>query len=318
MLLMNEFELIRHYFQRHAIQRDDVIVGIGDDAAILRCPSKQQLVSTMDTMVDDVHFNHLITPLAVGHKLATVNLSDIAAMGAVPAWASLSLSMPDFQASWLEDFSQGFMRTLCEHGVALIGGDSVRGPLSVTCQLTGFVPEGEALTRAGAQVGDIIVVSGTLGDAGRALQLQQQGQPVSDYWCDALQYPTARVALGQALRGMATAAIDISDGLLADCQHILTASGVGAVIDIEKVPLSESMCTEVDAATGRQLALTAGDDYELCFCIPEDKLPVLSECSTRFDVPLTPIGRITAEPSLRVVDAYGCAVTVEQQGYRHF
>jgi thiamine-monophosphate kinase len=315
---MNEFELITHYFESQTVQRNDVVLGIGDDAAVLQCPEKQQLVSTMDTMVEGVHFDANISAHAIGYKLAIVNLSDIAAMGAVPAWASLSLSMPVYDKVWLKDFSQGFLQALAAHHVQLIGGDTIRGALSFTCQLTGFVPIGQALTRAGAQVNDVIVVSGYLGDAGRALALQQQVGNVSAEWQQGLEYPTARIALGQALRGIATAAIDISDGLLADCQHILERSGMGACIQVDKLPLSEKMRMTVDRKQAQHFALTAGDDYELCFCVPQAALPRLASLSDQLNILLTPIGQITQEKALVVLDENNQSILLNTQGYRHF
>lgn len=315
---MNEFELITHYFQRQTIQREDVILPIGDDAAVLQCPIQQQLVSTMDTLVEGVHFDQHMSPEAIGYKLAMVNLSDIAAMGAMPAWASLSLAIPSIDEKWLDGFCRGFFNALKKYNVQLIGGDSVRGSLTLTCHLMGFVAPGEALTRRGACVGDIILVSGYLGDAGLALQRQSEGKDVDPYLLKRLQFPDARVNLGQALKGIANAVIDISDGLLADCQHILQQSGVGAKIEVAQLPLSQAMCEETDFMQAVQLALTSGDDYELCFCVPPNKLSLISDLSKKLKLPLTPIGEVTQQKDLLVFNHDGSQLHFATSGYNHF
>ena len=271
---LGEFDVIAQLRERCALPRADVRVGIGDDGAVLRVPGGQQLVVAMDTLVEGVHFPRDTAAADIGWKALAVNLSDLAAMGAAPAWATLALTLPRALPRWLNDFAVGFARLARTHRVSLVGGDTTRGPLTVTVQAHGFVPSGAALLRAAARVGDAIYVSGTLGDAAAGLAVAQRrlvGTRKADAaWLRArLDRPTPRVALGLALRGLAHAAIDVSDGLAADLTHVLDASRVGAEIDMTRLPCSSALRRATpDAAHRARWQLAGGDDYELCFTVP--------------------------------------------------
>ena len=314
-----EFSLIDRYFAHHAEGHEDVVLGVGDDAAVLRVPAGYDLVVTTDTMVAGVHFPESTTAEDIGHKLLAVNLSDIAAMGAVPRWASLALTLPEVDEDWLDGFCQGLFTHAAMHNVALVGGDTTRGPLTLSITLHGLVAEGQALRRAGARVGDAIYVSGCLGDAGLALQ-HELGNITVDSVAEILprlHRPTPRVALGQALHGMASAAIDISDGLLADLGHILKASGVGARIELEALPVSAAV-QPITRTGDWSLPLAAGDDYELCFTVPAERVDTLQEKLANLDVTVTRIGQIETEAGLRCFDASGECYAPQAVGYEHF
>ncbi len=315
---MNEFDLIRRYFAGRGVRRDDVPLGIGDDAALLMPPPGQLLAVTVDTLHSGVHFAPDIPPADLGHKALAVNLSDLAAMGAEPAWATLALSLPQADEAWLAAFAEGFFALAERHGVQLVGGDTTRGPLSVSVQVQGFVPQEKALTRRDARPGDHVFVTGSLGDAGAGLAIEQGRSefagPPADFLLARLHRPTPRVGAGLALRGLATAAIDISDGLAQDLGHILAASGVGAVLDIDRLPLSdELLASGIDRPW--RLAASAGDDYELCFTAPADADLGVADA---LDCPLTRIGRITAEPGQRWLDADGQPCELSSRGWDHF
>ncbi len=238
---MSEFDLIRDYFTDVGARRTDVDLGVGDDCALLEVPAGQQLAISIDTLAAGTHFLPDCDPESLGHKSLAVGLSDLAAMGAEPAWATLALTLPDHDPGWIAAFSRGFAALAGAHGVSLVGGDTTRGPLSVTVQVHGLVPAGRAIRRSGAAPGDRVYVSGTLGDAGLALRRILSGEPVDPVARARLERPTPRVALGLALRGVASAMIDVSDGLAADLGHILAASGVGAEIDLTALPLSAAV-----------------------------------------------------------------------------
>ncbi len=267
----SEFEIIRRYFMRQSLKRDDVLTAIGDDAAVLRVPAGQELVVCMDTLVSGVHFPCETAASAIGHKSLAVNLSDLAAMGATPAWATLSLTLPENDSTWIDEFSRAFLALADRYNVQLVGGDTTRGPLSVTVQAHGLVSQGEALMRKGAAPGDRIYVTGTLGDAGLALQLQESA-PVS--LRKKLDYPEPRIEAGQLLAGLASAAIDISDGLLADLGHLLEDADAGASLQVDSLPRSKAFISSLQKSVSQQpsryyeLPLSAGDDYELCFTVP--------------------------------------------------
>lgn len=247
---MAEFDLIARIRQR-VVLRDDVVLGIGDDGALLAPPPGQLLAVTMDTLNAGVHFPPETAPADIGWKALAVNLSDLAAMGAEPAWCTLSLTLPRADTAFVDGFCDGFLALAAQHGVALVGGDTTRGPLSVSITAHGFVPAGAALRRDGARIGDEVWVSGSLGDAAGALRQWQAGAPMAPALRDRLDRPTPRVALGQALRGLASACIDISDGLLADLTHICRASGVGAEVDIDALPASDALRSAFDADVRR-------------------------------------------------------------------
>jgi len=297
--LMSEFALIRQFFTALGAARADVALGVGDDCALLKVPAGQQLAVSIDTLTAGVHFFADCAPAAVGHKALAVGLSDLAAMGAQPAWATLALTLPSADAAWLAAFSAGFAELAHAHDVQLVGGDTTRGALSVTVQVHGFIPDGAAVRRAGAQVGDVICVSGTLGDAGLALRGMLAGSAVAPELQQRLEYPTPRVQLGLALRGLATAMIDLSDGLFGDLAHLLTASGVGAEVALAQLPLSPLVAAAVAQADDWALPLASGDDYELCCCVPAAQLATAQARAAAVGVALQPIGRIEAATGVR-------------------
>jgi thiamine-monophosphate kinase len=309
---MAEFDLIARIRQRVA-SRGDVVLGIGDDCALLAPPPGQQLAVTMDTLNAGVHFPPETAPADIGWKALAVNLSDLAAMGAEPAWCTLSLTLPQADATFVDGFCDGFLALAAQHGVALVGGDTTRGPLSVSINAHGFVAAGEALRRDGARVGDEVWVSGTLGDAAGALRQWQAGAPMAPALQARLDRPTPRVALGRALRGIASSAIDVSDGLLADLAHVCHASGVGAEIDVDALPASDALRAAFDADVRRTLQATGGDDYELCFTAPVAQRAALEALSRALALPLACIGRIV--PGTRVA-CVGLPPGIV--GYQHF
>lgn len=289
--MLSEFGLINRYFKRPA-GRSDVVVSVGDDGAVIEPPVGYQLVQTMDTMVETVHFLPDVAPFDLGYKLLAVNLSDLAAMGAKPAWALLSLTLPDVQSEWLEAFSNGLFYLADQHRVAIVGGDTCRGPRSLSMQLTGLVPKGQYLTRAGAGPGDSIFLSGTIGDAGLALAQLLSGEGAPSELLRPLLRPVPRVELGLGIRDLASAAIDISDGLAADLGHLLDASRVGAEIDLQKMPLSDAVRERVTELRDWSLPLSSGDDYELCFTLPDEKEGQMIESLAGVNVPVTKVGKI--------------------------
>lgn len=313
-MALDEFALIRRYFSP-PIARNDVTLGVGDDAAVLAPEPGQELVVTTDTLLVDVHFPGDLPPDAVGYRSLAVNLSDIAAMGATPCWATLALALPSPDESWVGAFARGFLELADEFGVTLVGGDTVKGSLGITVQVIGQVPAGEALTRAGACPGDVVMVSGVTGLAAAALQLRGTGRPVPEAAARRFDRPYPRISLGLALRGRASACIDVSDGLAADIVHILTASDCGATLDAEKL----CMPALGDAFTPDQrlsLALDGGDDYELCFTCTAQSAealqgdPVFAGCRE--------IGVVESWPGLRLRAADGACSEYRSQGYRHF
>jgi thiamine-monophosphate kinase len=313
---MNEFSLIRHYFATQTTQRSDVTLGIGDDGAIIDIPSGYQLVITTDTLVAGVHFPVNTQPTDIGHKALAVNLSDLAAMGATPAWVTLALTMPSADRLWIGHFCTGLFRLADAHQVALIGGDLTRGPLSITIQAMGLIPTNQALKRSGAKPGDLIYVTGTLGDAGYALNHLNKSIDVS--LIERLNKPAPRVEIGKKLRRIATAAIDISDGLCADLSHILAASQVGARVNVDLLPLSKELLKATDRASALSLALGAGDDYELCFTVSADQQENLARLLTNTDCNHSYIGTITAEPGLVLHYDNHSLFQGAIHGYQHF
>jgi thiamine-monophosphate kinase len=297
---LGEFELIRRFFmRRHAASaaQSGVILGIGDDAAVLALPPGTELVAAVDTIVAGRHFPPGTDARSIGHRALAVNLSDLAAMGATPAWATLALTMPSVDAAWLERFSGGLLDLADANGVALAGGDTTRGPLTVTVQLLGHVPRGTALRRSGGRAGDLLAVTGTLGDAGAGLHFVTT-PPTADTRLAALElvrrfdYPTPRVRFGLAARGIATAAMDLSDGLIGDLPKLAQASGVGAHVAIERLPLSEAMRAAVPGTQARDWALAAGDDYELLLAVPAPHYAELKAEADQLNLRLTTIGEL--------------------------
>ncbi len=319
---MAEFALIERIRARAATRRADVLLGIGDDAAVLDPQPGMQLAVCTDTLNAGVHFPAGTAPDAIGWKALAVNLSDLAAMGAEPAWALLALSLPAADAALVDALGAGLLRLAETHGVALVGGDTTRGPLSLAVTALGQVPAGLALARGGARAGDAIVVTGTLGDAAAGLELALHAPHATDAHAQALRarldYPQPRVRAGIALRGRASACIDISDGLLADLGHLCVASGTGAEVELEALPLSGALAALRPSGEARMLALGGGDDYELCASVPprqvDTALAALHQCGCGGTV----IGRIVAGSGVRVRDGRGNTVTPARRGYEHF
>lgn len=315
--MTSEFDLIDRYFSRPAFQAD---LGVGDDAALLRISPGAQLAVSTDMLVSGTHFFADADPRQLGWKALAVNLSDLAAMGAQPRWATLALALPGVDESWLSAFSQGFFDCADQFGVDLVGGDTTRGPLTICVQIMGEVPSGAALRRDAAEIGDDVWVSGRLGGAALALAALQGKAPSLENQDDvlALHTPQPRVALGLALRGLAHAAIDISDGLLADLGHILERSGHGAELLFDKLPYSPALGSMLSTALGRRCLLAGGDDYELCFTAAPARRESIAALSQQLRLPLTRIGRIVAGAGVSVLDAQGKVVTVDGTGYDHF
>jgi len=295
---MKEFELINRFFTGRGITRRDVDLGIGDDCALVTIPEGCQLAVTTDTLVEGVHFFSDISPKALGHRILAVNLSDLAAMGAEPAWISIGLTLPNVDETWLEQFTEGMHDIAEYYNVQLIGGDTTQGPLTITVCAKGIVPKGKALTRSGAKVGDWLYVTGDLGDAALAIEARKQGWELSDedrsYAQKKFDYPAPQVAAGQVLRGLANSAIDISDGLLADLSHILTHSGVGATIHADKVPFSNALKNLPNEEVRLMLAMAYGDDYQLLFTVPDSNRVAVEKRLAEYGVTPTCIGQINA------------------------
>jgi thiamine-monophosphate kinase len=318
---LGEFALIERYFRKAGAMRADVRLGVGDDAALLECPPGSELVAAIDTLVAGVHFPADSPPASIGHRALAVNLSDLAAMGARPAWALLAVTLQELQERWLEEFTGGFAALARSCDVALVGGDTTSGPLCVTVQILGHVPRGSALLRSGGRPGDRVFVSGSPGDAAAGLALEQgrlQAAPAAgSYLRGRFLYPAPRLALGNSLRGYASACIDVSDGLLGDVDKLARASGCGVRIEWNDVPVSEHLLSAVGERRARELALTGGDDYELCFTIPESKVALV-----RHNLPPQRwgyhcIGVLQAQPVTEVTE-HGNVIEFSHSGYDHF
>ena len=313
---MREFDLIARIRQRVGT-RSDVVLGIGDDAALLQPPAGMQLVVAMDTLNAGVHFPPETAPADIGWKALAVNLSDLAAMGATPAWCTLSLSLPASNEAFIDGFLDGFLQLATRHDVALVGGDTTRGSLSVCVTVHGFIEPGIALRRDGAQIGDEVWVSGTLGDAAAALRHWQSGEAMTPSLRARLDRPTPRVELGRALRGIATSCIDISDGLLADLGHVCAASGVGAEVDVASLPASEALRGSLTPDVLRRVQASGGDDYELCFTAPPSRREHVRQAAG-VDVTVTCIGLIRPGGRIVALSADGTAWDPGSAGYTHF
>lgn len=319
---MSEFDLIRTYFSDLGAPRADVTLGVGDDCALLSVPPGQRLALSIDTLVSGIHFLPDVDPESLGHKSLAVGLSDLAAMGAEPAWATLALTLPPELATqgapWVEAFARGLGQLAAAHGVRLVGGDTTSGPLAVTVQVHGLVPAGLEVRRSGARPGDLVYVSGTLGDAGLALRELLAGRSPEIGLRTRLERPTPRVALGKALRGAASAMIDVSDGLAADLGHILDASGVAAELELDRLPLSPPVAESVGQGGDWALPLSSGDDYELCFCLPADRFEALAALTGRSGCPVTLIGRTHAGRGLMCRRRDGALIDLPRTGFDHF
>jgi thiamine-monophosphate kinase len=320
---LSEFNLIERYFTARGVQRDDVALGVGDDCALLRVPEGMELAVSIDALVEGVHYPVGTDAASVGHKALAVGLSDLAAMGAEPAWATLALSLPGVDERWLQGFASGLYSLANRYRVQLVGGDTVRGPLVISMQLHGFVPQGTALRRDGAKVGDLVYVTGTPGDAGLGLELAQGKRSGNDadvrYLRARLDRPEPRVAAGRQLRGIASAAIDVSDGLAADLGHILQRSGVGARLELAQLPQSSALQSLLPDAHERwRYALGAGDDYELCFTVPRTRRAAVERLCAKLECGCHVIGHVEAEPGLRLYQPDGTLLENARHGFDHF
>ena len=318
-----EFSLIARYFDRVKSARLDVETGIGDDCALLHIPEKKTLAISTDTLVAGNHFLPDIDPADLAYKALAVNLSDLAAMGAEPAWLTLALTLPEVDEVWLEVFSDSLFVQLDYYDMQLIGGDTTRGPLSMTLGIHGFVPPGRAMKRAGAKPGDWIYVTGTPGDSAAGLAVLQNRLMVddpsdADYLLARHLRPMPRVLQGQALRDLATSAIDLSDGLISDLGHILKASGCGARIDLDAMPYSDAMLRQVDSEQALRWALAGGEDYELCFTVPELNRGALDVALGHLGARFTCIGQIAPESEGLQFIRDGKPVALDLKGYDHF
>lgn len=322
---LGEFELIKRFFARRAApagQDSGVVVGIGDDAAVLDLPPGTELVAAVDTIVAGRHFPESSDACSVGHRALAVNLSDMAAMGATPAWATLALTIPAADAAWLERFSTGLLDLADANAVTLVGGDTTRGPLTVSVQILGHVPRGAALRRSGARAGDLLVVSGTLGDAGAGLAFVSAPAAVErsrevDALVRRFEYPSPRVQLGLSARGIASAAMDLSDGLSGDLPKLAQASGVAAHVDVERLPISLPLRAIASEEQSRDWALSAGDDYELLLAVPPERYATLKAAADRLNLTLTIIGEM--RPGTGVTwSLNGKEFVPKASGYDHF
>ena len=319
---LSEFDLIDRFFRHAGVRRQDVRLGIGDDAAILESPAGSDLVAAIDTLVEGVHFPVGCPAASIGHRALAVNLSDLAAMGARPAWALLALTMRVADEAWLEEFTAGFAALARTHQVALVGGDTTSGTLCVSVQVLGHVPRSSAMLRSGGKPGDVLFVSGTPGDSAAGLQLEQgklQGsaEPAA-YLRERFLYPIPRVALGERLRQFAAACIDVSDGLLADAGKLAQASGCGAQIDYANLPVSEELVDVVGDARARELALTGGEDFELCFSVRPQNVGRLRQELPPEQWGYRRIGALRTEPGATVHAADATVMDFSHSGWDHF
>lgn len=315
---LSEFDLIRQFFTRPVHK---AALGVGDDCALIEGRPGHQLAISTDMLVSGRHFFPDVPPRSLGHKALAVNLSDLAAMGAEPRAFTLALALPEADPAWLAELAAGMLALADAHGCELIGGDTTKGPLTLSITVFGDVPGRQALRRDAARPGDDIWISGTLGDARLALG-DCRGEwllPEPDFTIirPRMDTPTPRVALGMALRGIAHAALDISDGLIGDLGHILTRSAVGAIIDVDALPRSEVLGAQ-PLARQRECVLAGGDDYELCFTAPVGAREAIAGISRQLGLPLTRVGNITPEPGLRLVDRDGTPYTFGGAAFDHF
>ena len=315
---LSEFDIIERFFRRPGRSRDDVLLGIGDDAALLAVPADSELAVAVDTLVAGRHFPPATRAFDIGHKALAVNLSDLAAMGAEPAWGTLALTLPEVDEAWLQSFADGFFTLADRYDVQLVGGDTTRGPLSVTVQVLGPGPRGRALRRDGARPGQRIFVTGTLGDAAGALWQMQAGQQVAPRLLERLNRPEPRVAFGRGLAAVGSAAIDISDGLLADLGHVVTASNCGATLWVDRLPRSPLLTAQVPSARVLISQLSGGDDYELCFCVEPTKVAALQALARDCALAVTEVGVIESQPGVRCRHDDGSDYQPDVRGFDHF
>ena len=309
---MNEFDLICEYFT-WPIKDPSVTLGVGDDAALFNIEQGYQLVTTTDTLTEGVHFSASTTAKDIAHKSLAVNLSDIAAMGARAKYFTLAITLPKIDKSWLQEFSDSLRQLSLRYEVSLIGGDITRGSLNITITMIGIVENSKALTRSGARPGDGVYVSGTIGDAGFCFWKLSNGLVPSNQEFKRLNCPIPRIELGLVLKNLASACIDVSDGLEQDLSHILTASSVGAVVEVEKIPISEALLCHIKDTNDWSIPICSGDDYELCFTIPEGNEETLKKISESCDVDITRIGVVSESLGLQIKGFDG-----PRKSYQHF
>ncbi len=317
--MASEFDLIKRYFNR---PQPDAVLGVGDDAALVQVSPGMQLAISADMLVAGTHFYADIDPWMIGWKSMAVNISDMAAMGAQPRWATLAIALPKADEIWVARFAEGFFACAEQFDVALIGGDTTRGPLTISVQIMGEIAPGQSLLRSNAHVGDDLWVSGQLGDAALALAAIQGRFPLSEtelYACSpALHQPQPRVALGRALQGLAHSALDISDGLLADLGHILERSKVGAEVWLKAIPQSNTVSAHSHQNEVQSMILSGGDDYELCFTAPAKNRHRIAEIGQKLGLTMAIIGQITASPTLTVLGLDNTPLTLKEHGFDHF
>jgi thiamine-monophosphate kinase len=320
-MAMNESEIIARFFLRLGTQRTDVVLGIGDDAAVLAVPPGMELIATTDTLVAGTHFLPGSSPRSLGHRALAVNLSDCAAMAATPSWALLSLVLPAAEESWLEEFSAGFGALAQAHNVALVGGNLTRGPLNITVQLMGLVASGQALRRSGGRAGDCLCLTGSVGDAAAGLAVQQGKLVAADgvagaALCRRFEFPEPRVQLGCALGAIASACIDISDGVQADISRLAASSNCGAELNVDQLPVSEALRQAAGAEAWRY-ALQGGEDYELAITVPPTRLRALQEMARNCHTPLAVVGQLRAAAGLACLHQ-GREIAEIAAGFDHF
>jgi len=315
-LSSSEFEIIDRYFKVISRSREGVVLGPGDDCAVLSFPSDAEVCTSTDTLIEGVHFPESADAALVASRLVGANLSDLAAMGAEPHSCLIALTLPDADANWLGKFSGSLNEQLQRFDMVLVGGNLAQGHLSLSMTVIGTIPIGQSVLRQGAEVGDDIYVTGTIGDAARGLQEILAGGDQDDFLVSRYTEPTPRIKIGIELRQLASSMIDLSDGLLADLCHLCRASNVGAIVELSTLPISDNLAKALGESDARLQALNAGDDYELCFTASTGTAARISAIAG--DVGITRIGRITADRSLEVNDDSGLAVTIPKTGYSHF
>ncbi len=314
-----EFDVIQQYFSKITDTKKSAAIplAIGDDAAIVSLPADTQLVICTDTLNENIHFPKNTAAYDIAYKALAINLSDVAAMGGTPKWFTLNVSLPEINTQWLMDFSKGLADLSTQYKLDLIGGDTTRGPLSITITLAGHINKGQALTRSAASIGDKVYISGCSGEAAYGLACVQgkaTNEPSIDYFVKRLNQPTARVALGQSLLGIANACIDVSDGLLADTKHIAEASQCGISLYLENIPLPE--INNIEQA--RKYALSGGDDYELVFTVADKNQQALDKVIKNSDLNITCIGEVVELKGIQVMDSENNSINLEILGYEHF
>ena len=319
---LTEFDIIKTIFNQQALVREDVVLGIGDDAAVLSVPEGRQLVIAMDTLVAGVHFPLETRADDLAYKALAVNLSDLAAMGAEPAWFTLAVTLPESNETWLRSFTKGLFELANQYNMALVGGDTTQGPLSVTIQVAGYVSHGKAMRRNGAHAGDDIFVTGTLGDAAAGLDCLavNHKQETHLQLIGRLNRPVPRVETGLMISEWASACIDVSDGLFADLDHILEQSGVGATLYTHQFPISTALKSAFPHTEQQhRFVLTGGDDYELCFTLPPAQREKAMADLSQHACPITRIGQIEAQTGIRLLDERNNPVVLsEAHGFEHF